>query len=171
MAVLLAQLVVVLTGPIFLATILLGLPGTWMVLGTAALCEWLTDAQLFDRYTLAVALGLALCGELWELLAGATGAKRAGGSRASAFGAFAGGIVGAIVGTFTIPVPLVGTLAGGGIGAFVVATLVEESRGRETREAVRIGRAAGIGHVFGLLGKLALGTGVWILLSVTAFVP
>lgn len=170
MAVLLAQLVVLLLGPVFLATILLGLPGTWMLLGTAALCEWLTDAQLFDTYTLAVAVGLALCGEGWELFASATRAKQAGASRAGALGAFFGGVVGAIVGTFAIPVPLIGTLAGGGIGAFMVATLVEESRGRESMEAVRIGRAAGIGHVLGLVGKLALGACVWVLLAVTVFI-
>lgn len=171
MGVLLAQLVVLVTGPLFLATVLLGLPGTWMLLGTAALCEWLTDFPLFHKYTLAVAVGLALCGEVWELMASATRAKRAGASKMGSLGAFAGGIVGAIIGTLTIPVPLLGTLAGGGIGAFLMATLVEESRGRESRDAVRIGRAAGVGHVLGLLGKLTLGTAVWILLAVTVLVP
>jgi hypothetical protein len=79
-------------------------------------------------------------------------------------------VLGALVGTFAIPVPLVGTLAGGGIGAFLAATLVEEQRGRSALEAARIGRAAGIGHVLGLAGKLFLGGCVWVLLSVAAFV-
>jgi uncharacterized protein YqgC (DUF456 family) len=167
----LAQLAVVVLNAGFVLLILLGLPGTWLAIATAGLCEWLTDRRLFHWGVFVAVVVIALFGELWELLSSATRAKRAGAKRRGAIGAFLGGIGGAILGTFLIPAPLLGTLIGGGLGAFALSAALEHEGGRDVQEAIRIGQAAGIGHVLGLVGKLACGVLVWLILAVAVFVP
>lgn len=171
MPVVVAQLLVVFANFAFVALILVGLPGTWLAISLAALCEWLTDGpRLFHWGTFAAVVALGIVGELWELSASATRAKRAGAKRAGAIGAFVGGMLGAIAGTILIPAPILGTLAGGGLGAFFGSALLEHHGGAEVRDAIQIGQAAGIGHVMGLLGKLACGFLVWAILAVAVIV-
>jgi len=167
-----AQILLVVLNTLWVALILLGLPGTWLMITTAALAEWWTpDTRLFHTATLGVAVGLAALGELIEFLASAGGAKRAGATRSGALGAVVGGIVGAILGTIFIPVPLLGSLAGGAGGAFAGSALMEHGGGKELRDAVRVGRGAAVGHVVGMLGKLTMGVAVWVLLAVAVCVP
>jgi uncharacterized protein YqgC (DUF456 family) len=168
----LAASLVVLLDTLWVALILVGLPGTWLMIATAALAEWWTpETQLFLPATLVTAVVLGAVGELIEFLASAGGAKKAGAGRSGALGALVGGIAGAIAGTILIPVPLIGSLAGGAAGAFAGSAAMEHGGGRELREALRVGRGAAVGHVFGILGKLATGVAVWVLLAVAAFVP
>jgi uncharacterized protein YqgC (DUF456 family) len=105
-------------------------------------------------------------GEVWEFVSGSVRAKRAGAGRRGALGAIAGGVVGAVLGTFLIPAPVIGTLLGGGLGAFAGAAGLERRGGRDLGESLRIGRAAGVGHALGLVGKLAAGVVVWVWVSV-----
>ena len=167
--VIVAQILVVGSG-LWLGLILLGLPGTWLVIASAALMEWATEPVLFHTATLATAVGLAVLGELWEFFASSVKARRAGAGRSGAVGALLGGLLGAIAGTLLLPVPVLGTLLGGGLGAFAGASLLEHGGGKELREALRVGKAAAFGHVFGMAGKLAAGVSVWLLLAVTVFV-
>jgi len=167
----LAQVLLVMLNTLWVALILLGLPGTWLMIATAALVEWLTDDVLFHAATLGVAVVLGALGELIEFMASAGGAKRAGATGSGAMGALVGGIVGAILGTVFIPVPLLGSLAGGAMGAFAGSAMLEHGGGKELREAMHVGRSAAVGHVLGMLGKLAMGVAVWVLLSVAVFVP
>ncbi len=168
----LAQVLLVLFNTLWVALILLGLPGTWLMIASAALAEWWTpDTRLFHPATLGVVVGLAALGELIEFLASAGGAKRAGATGSGALGALVGGIVGAILGTIFIPVPLVGSLAGGAAGAFAGSAMLEHGGGKELRDAMHVGRGAAVGHVLGMLGKLAMGVVVWVLLAVAVFVP
>ncbi len=74
-------------------------------------------------------------------------------------------------GTFLIPVPVLGTLAGGCIGAFLVATMAEHSGGKELRGALKAGSGAAAGQVIGLILKLCAGLCCWVVLAVAAFVP
>ena len=171
MPVLVAQILVILLNLLWVALVLLGLPGTWLAIATAALCEWATEPRLFHTGTLVAAVALGVAGELWELFASASRAKRAGARRSGALGALAGGIAGAIAGTLLIPAPILGTLAGGGLGAFAGASLAERGGGREMREALRVGRAAAVGHVLGMVGKLAAAVSVWLLLAAAVLVP
>jgi len=164
-------LLVVLLDTLWLGLILIGLPGTWLMIATAALAEWWTEPQLFQPGVLIAAVVLAAAGELIEFLASAGGARRAGGTRAGAGGALLGGILGGIAGTFLIPVPLLGSLAGGALGAFLGSAVMEHRGGRTGREALRVGRGAAVGHVTGMLGKLSMGCAVWLLLAVAAFWP
>lgn len=167
----LVRLAIPLFGLLGLSLTLVGLPGTWLTLAGAALAEWATEERLFSTWTLVAAVGLACVGELLEFLAAAGGARRAGASRAGAVGALIGGVLGAVAGTFLIPVPLVGTIAGGALGAFALSALAERGEGRPLAEALDVGGGAARGHALGLLGKLGAAVGVWFLLTVAAFWP
>src|SRR5262249_43780842 len=116
--------------------VLIGLPGTWIMIGLAVIVE------LLDRFYLGpssaswtfhwgLLLGCVACGivgEVIETLTGAAGTKLGGGSRRGMIGAVVGGMLGAILFTPLIPIPLVGTLIGALIGTFVGAFLAERSR-------------------------------------------
>lgn len=150
---------------------LVGLPGTWLWLAVCALAEWGTDTLLFHPVTLTVAVSLAVLGEVAEFLAGSQGAKRAGAGRAGSLGALAGGFVGAVAGTLLIPVPVVGTLMGGALGAFSLATLAERRDGQELRGALRAGSGAALGQFLGLVLKLCAGVACWVVLAVALLWP
>jgi len=153
----------------WLAMTLLGLPGNWLMIITAALVVWWVEAPMIGRWAFAAVIAMAVAGELIELLAGAIGSKRGGGTRWGAIGALIGGIAGALAGTLLIPIPLVGTILGAAGGAFTGATALELTSGRTRGEAVRAGRGAAIGHVTGNLTKFALGCAIWLTLAIAAF--
>ena len=153
--------------------ILLGLPGTWLMVGaTALLYWWQGDGELLPLWVVLVAAGLALVGELIELVSGAAGTRRAGGTRWGAVGALIGALVGGIAGTILIPVPVVGSLAGLCGGAWLGAVGAEYSlAGRTSEEALRSGQGAAVGRFVGVLAKLAVGVAIWILTGVAVFWP
>ena len=62
-----------------LLTVLLTLPGTWLMLAATALVAWLRwDQRMISPWTLAALLVLAIAGELLEMVASSAGARRAG---------------------------------------------------------------------------------------------
>ncbi len=155
---------------------LVGLPGTWLMIGLAVLIDlidgwWLAsdDRPTFSILVLAISVVLSALGEVLEFIASALGAKQAGASRRGILGALAGSLAGAIAGTFLLPIPLVGTLAGAVIGSFAGAVLGELSAGRAIEHTVRPATGAAIGRVLGTLGKLPFSVAVWAILSVAAF--
>jgi uncharacterized protein YqgC (DUF456 family) len=137
----------------------LALPGTWMILATAAVYAWLTpDGARWDisMEVLGVLLGLALVGEVLETLWSAAGVKKQGGSRRGAVLAIVGSLIGAVVGTGAIPIPVVGTLAGACAGAMLGAILGESWKGRDIDHALRVGNAAAWGRLVGSLAKICV---------------
>jgi len=156
--------------------VLLGLPGTWALLAIALLVE-LIDAwylpegarTTFSWWLLAGCTALALLGELFEFLAGALGAKRAGSSRRGQVLAVVGGIAGAIAGA---PFGLViGSFVGAIAGTFLGAVIGEMTRpGMRVEQTFRPASGAVVGRVLGTLSKLPIAVVVWIALSVAAFV-
>ena len=159
--------VIGLAGPLL---ILLGLPGTWLLLALAGLAEWITEPRLFGTPVLVIAVALAVAGEVWEALSSSVRARRAGAGRRGSIGALAGGICGALLGTMLIPIPVVGTLIGGGLGAFALSSGLERSGGKSADSAFRIGRAAATGHMIGLAGKLIAGLVVYVMLVTALYV-
>ncbi len=132
----------------------LGLPGLWvMVLGIVGY-GWLTDFHSVGVVTIAVAVGLALLGEVVEFWIGFRLTERYGGSRRAGWGALIGGIVGAAVG---VPVPIVGSVIGAFVGSFAGAALLEYSRLRSPDGAARAGWGAVLGRAAGAAAKIALG--------------
>ncbi len=146
-----------------LALVPLGLPGLWLMLAAVVGYGWLTGFHAIGLVTIAVVLGLALLGELFELWLGYGLARRYGGSPRAGWGALLGGLAGAVIG---VPVPLVGSVIGAILGSFAGAMLFEYSSSRTAQTAVRAGWGA-------LVGRLAAGTAkvtVGIVMAVVALV-
>lgn len=171
-------LLVAAVNAVWLFTVLIGLPGTWLMILTALAVAYVNwepgaawSAQMIHPVTLMVAAGLAFLGELAEFLLGAAGSKTSGGSLWGATGAIVGGIVGGIVGTFAIPIPLLGSLAGACAGAFSGALIAEVATGRAMTPALESGKGAALGRLYGTVAKLAVGVVIWIQLTVAVFWP
>lgn len=153
----------------WLAFTLIGLPGNWLMIITAGLVAWWVDPPFIGRWVFVAVVGLAVIAEVIELIAGAIGSKRGGGTRYGSIGALLGGVLGAILGTGLIPIPILGTILGAAAGAFLGATGLEMASGRASGDAMRAGRGAAIGHVTGNLTKFAIGCAIWATLAVAAF--
>jgi len=151
---------------------LLGLPGNWLiVLSTALFAWWRWDDDVFSIYCLAAIIILAALGEIFEFLGAAAGSKKAGGSLRASVGALFGGIAGAVVGTFTIPIPFLGTLIGAAGGAFAGSSLMELSKGKSLETSTHVGAHAGLGQIKGILSKITVGFIIWIVVTIAAFYP
>jgi uncharacterized protein YqgC (DUF456 family) len=151
---------------------ILTLPGVWLILIVALLCQWaFGQPYLFDWWTLGAAAALALVGEIFEFASGAIGAKRAGGGRSGAVGSILGALIGAVAGSLLIPIPLVGTLVGVVAGAGLGAILLELGiAGREWSHALRIGTSAATSRAAAVLVKGGITAAVGLLLAVAAIV-
>lgn len=151
---------------IFWVLTILGLPGNWGLVITAA-CLWAFagETQPFHVETgfiIAIAL-LAVAGEIAEFVAGAAGVSRLGGSKKGSFLALAGSIAGAVVGLFVgLPIPVLGSLITavllGCLGAFGGAVLGERWDGKDWPLSIRIGWGALWGKLLGTLLKVVCGT-------------
>ena len=144
---------------------LLGLPGNWFMAGLAAVYAWLGPAQghlALGWRTIVALLVLALLGEIVELLAGAVGVAKAGGSKRGAAMALVGSILGGMIGVVVgVPIPLIGSLVAAvlfaGLGAMIGAALGEIWIGQEPGKTWRIAQRAFWGRLAGTLGKIILG--------------
>ena len=165
------SLLLVVLCALWLGLVVVGLPGTWLMIITAVVFDWLLDAQLFTKASYIAMVALAALGELLEFAAGVVGSKAAGGTRGGAAGALAGGVAGAILATFLIPIPVIGSILGACGGAFAGALLMELRAGRGVAASLRSGIGAGKGRLLGTIGKVAVGAAVWLLIAVAAFWP
>jgi uncharacterized protein YqgC (DUF456 family) len=154
---------------IFWVAVLFNLPGTWLMVLLAALVEWWQpDEFLYSWPVLYLAAGLALLGEILEFLLGATGARRAGGSKRGAVLAIIGGIVGAVMGTPFAPI--LGTLIGACIGAFAGSLLGDLWAGRPIAHSIDAGKDAAAGRLWGTIAKMGVGGAIVVLLAAAPFV-
>ncbi|MBN1788306.1 MAG: DUF456 family protein [Sedimentisphaerales bacterium] len=145
------------------------LPGNWLMIVTTVLFSiWQKDS--FSIYVIIIAIILAVIGEIIEFLAGAGGAKLAGGGKKAILAAIAGAIVGAVLGTVLIPVPLFGTLLGSAIGTGMAVLIVEEKAGKEFKDSVKTATTAGIAQMLGTSAKVIVGLVIWLVFAITAFV-
>ena len=145
---------------------LMGLPGTWLMVIATAIFAWAHwDESILGWPTLLSLLGLALLGEVLELVLGALGVKSSGGSFRGALGAMVGGVAGGILGTFLIPVAILGSILGAACGSFLGALTGECSGGREFEAALQTGHAAFLGKLFGSISKVALAVVMWFLVA------
>lgn len=177
---LLVALLFTLLGLGCLVLVVIGLPGTWILIALAVIVELIdrhyldgADPETYGWWTIGACAALALVGEVIEAVAGAAGTKAGGGSRRGMVGAMIGGIVGAIVFTPLIPIPVVGTLIGALVGTFAGAVIAERSR-EEPPDAPSTLKAAGgatVGRLLGTVGKAMIAVTVWVVLSIGAFWP
>ena len=157
-------------------SVVVSLPGTWMLLALAVLIELLDglylagDQVTFGWPVLAVCLALGLVGELLEFVAGALGAKAGGGTKRGMAGAILGGFVGGVAFTFLLPIPLVGTLVGALVGTFVGAVVGEISaeEAMPVLRSIRPATGATFGRVLGSVAKVGVAMVIWLVLIVAA---
>lgn len=140
-----------------LVMIPLGLPGTFVIVGSSAAYGALTGWSLMPMSVVFWLLGIALFAEAAEFLLGLVGAKREGGSKYSMAGAFFGGLIGAVVGT---PLPLIGNVIGAFVGAFVGAGVIELLVTKRPDRAARVGWGALVGRVVSSIFKVSLSIGM-----------
>jgi uncharacterized protein len=159
-------LILVASGLVGLVLIPLGLPGLWVIVLGIVGYGWLTDFQTLSVGFIALVVGLAVLGEVFEAWIGFRFAQRYGGSKRAGWGALIGGLVGVVVG---VPVPIVGSVIGGFVGAFAGAAVFEYTRARASGGAVRagwgavLGRAAAAGVKMGL-GLVLVAGSLWLAL-------
>ena len=149
---------------------LLGLPGLWVMVAAAVGYAWATDWLLMSWPGLVALLVLALLAELVEFLAGAAGAKSAGGTKRGMAGAIIGGLIGGVIGTGLIPIPIVGTVAGLCLGSFAGAAGVEMMIHRDREKSIAVGIGAAKGRFWGTVWKSAIGV-VMIVVALAAGFP
>ena len=147
-------LLLIIGGLVGLVLIPLGLPGLWVILLGILGYGWLTDFQTLSAWMVALALGLAVVGEVFESWIGFRYAQKYGGSSRAGWGALVGGLVGAIVG---VPVPVIGSVIGGFVGAFVGAALFEYTKARRSGVAAKAGWGAVLGRAAAAAVKMAVG--------------
>jgi uncharacterized protein YqgC (DUF456 family) len=154
------------------------LPGNWLIVGLAALFAFVFPASAglgLHWYTIGVAVGLALVGEIVELAAGAAGAQRSGASRRAMLLALVGTMLGSVAGAFvSIPIPIVGPIVGavggGALGAFAGAYIGETALGRSNEQSFAAGKGALIGRLLGTAGKLVIGVVLIVVIAVDALI-
>ncbi len=177
---LLVALLFTLLGLGCLVLVVIGLPGTWILIGLAVAVELLdhhylegANPETYGWWAIGACGALALVGELVETLAGAAGTRAGGGSRRGMVGAMIGGIVGAILFTPLIPIPVVGTLIGALVGTFAGAVIAERSHEEppDTQSTLTAAGGATLGRLLGTMGKAMIAATVWVVLSVGAFWP
>ena len=163
-----------------LASDLFVLPGNWFIVGLTLLFVLFIHSESGNGIgwpTFAIVLVLALLGEVVELVAGAAGAAKSGGSRRGMLlamvGAMAGSMAGGLGGVF-IPIPLlgpvIGAVGGGALGAFAGAYAGEAWKGRGEEERLTISRGALVGRLLGTVGKLGIGAVMVAVTTIAAFV-
>ncbi len=132
------------------------LPGTWLIVASAAGYAWSEEWARTSLTLLGILFGIALLGEGIEILASVVAARRAGGSRKAAWGGMLGGILGMIFLSFMIPIPIVGTMIGVLVGCFSGAALVEVYVRRDMSHGTKVGFFAAMGFVFGSVAKVVV---------------
>jgi uncharacterized protein YqgC (DUF456 family) len=146
-----------------LASLPLGLPGTFFMVVAALLYGWATGFAAVHWSTVGWLLLLAVVAEGIEFLAGAAGAARERPSRRVMAGALAGGVVGGLVGTpFLFGV---GSLLGALAGAFAGAALAVVSEGGTMGSALSTGLGALRGRLLGFIVKAAVAVMMLVVLA------
>lgn len=135
-----------------------------MIVLASALMAWWT--REISWTPVIILLVLAVLGEIWEFIASASGAKKAGGSGRGAVVSIIGGVVGAIAGTPLIPVPIVGTIVGECVGAGLGAYLGDRWAGRTHGQATAAGQGAAVGRFWGTIGKVGIALVMWLVATI-----
>lgn len=148
-----------------LASLLFGLPGTFLIVVAALVYAWATSFSAVQWSTIVWLGLLALVGEGIEFVASGVGAAGARPSRRVSVAALAGGLVGGLVGTpFLFGI---GSLLGALLGAFAGAALAVASEGGSLGSAFTTGLAASRGRLLGFVLKSAIAVVMCVLLAAT----
>lgn len=146
-----------------LASMVLGVPGTVLIVVTALVYAWATGFHAVHWSTIGWLTLLAVVGEGLEQVAGAAGASGTRPSRRVTFAVLGGSLVGGVAGA-----PFffgVGALLGALLGAFAAAAIAVASEGGGWDAALATGLAAMRGRLLGFVLKTAIAVVmiVWLL--------
>jgi len=146
-----------------LASLMFGLPGTFLIVVAALVYASATGFAAVRWATIAWLLLLALLGEGIEFFASAAGAAGDRPSRRVTLSVLAGGFAGGIIGApFLFGV---GSLLGALLGAFVSAVLAVSSEGGDAGSALATGWAAMRGRLLGFVLKTAIAVVMLVVLA------
>jgi uncharacterized protein len=140
-----------------LLSIPLGLPGLWIMIGVAAVGA-ITGAV--SAFTLLACVIIAIVAELIEFLLVSKLTRQYGGSKKAFWGAIGGGFVGVLIGA---PIPIIGSVVMGMVGAFAGAAIVTYAETKELRAAHRVGSGAVLGRVLTTVAKTAAGLAILVI--------
>ena len=129
----------------------LGLPGLWIMMLVLAAGAW---TGIVSWWLFTALLALAAVAELLEWVALDRLGKKYGGTRRTFWGALAGGIAGAIVGT---PVPVIGSLLGVFAGTMLGASIATWTLVKDSELALNAGWGALLGRAVAIGLKTATG--------------
>lgn len=147
-----------------LAALVLGLPGTFIILAAALVYAWATEFSVVQWATIFWLGALALLAEGIELAAAARAPSGTRPSRRVTVSAIAGALIGGIAGA-----PFffgAGSLPGALLGAFAGAALAVASQGGTAGESLRTGFAALRGRLLGFICKSAIAVAMVVLIAV-----
>ncbi len=150
----------------------LSISGTWLVVVAAVIAAVLSGAGFPGLGTILLFVYAAVLVEVGEVVAGAWGVKKRGGSGRAGFMAVVGGLVGLFLGS-VIPVPVVGSLLGMMAGSFALVYAVEVRRLKQSGAAAHIAMGAVIARVFVVLMKVlvTLGMTAWLAIGLIVKSP
>lgn len=137
-----------------LFSLVVGVPGTFIIVGLTLLYAWATGFAAVHWSTIGWLVLLAAVGEVVELLAAGAATAGTRPSRRVTIAALLGALVGGIAG-----VPFlfgIGALLGALAGAFAGAALAVRSEGGTLGESMTTGLAAMKGRLLGFVLKAAL---------------
>lgn len=161
-------IVLVIAGAATLLLAVVGLPGLWLMLIMAAGYGWATGWDAISPWAIVAMFLLAAVAEVIESMASAMGAKKAGASKRAMILSVVGAIVGGLLLTGLIPVPVIGTIIGLCAGAFAGAVLGEVFKGRDRDQMVKSGIGAAAGRLAGMFIKLGIGSIMLLVLALAA---
>jgi uncharacterized protein YqgC (DUF456 family) len=137
-----------------LCSLVLGVPGTILIVGLALLYAWATGFAAVHWSTIGWLALIAVFGEALELVVSGGGAASARPSRRVTIGALLGALVGGVVGTpFLFGI---GSLLGALAGAFIGAAIAVHQEGGTWGDSLTTGFAALKGRLLGFVLKAAL---------------
>ena len=139
----------------------LGLPGTWLMLGIAAVYSAMTQDSI-GWVTIMLVGVIAVIAEVLEFMLASRFTRKYGGSKRAGWGAIIGGIVGAFVG---LPVPLIGSMLGAFVGAFAGAFVFERLGGTSYGSSTKVATGALLGRAAASAMKVGFGfvMAVWLI--------
>jgi uncharacterized protein len=137
-----------------LALVVIGLPGTFVIVITAFIYGYTTGFENLSVNCLLLLLSLSVFAELADNLISMFWARRYGSSARGIVGSIIGALIGSVIGSALLPI--IGTILGGLLGSFVGAYLSEYHRLRDNGRAVRAGWGAFAGRMAGIALKLLI---------------
>lgn len=137
-----------------LVLLIVGLPGTWLIVVAAAVFAWISGGSAIPWSAVVIFILLSAGAEVFEAVVGAWGARKYGGSRWAMAGAVVGGIAGAIL-LAGFP-PVIGSIIGAFAGSFGGAFLLEYAANRDFRKARSTGKGAFYARIVAVVTKVAL---------------